>query len=187
MQLTFLDEQANAPSLTAISLAGIPTDGISAGLPIRLAGTTYSPAGALHYQFAKLYPKGEGVILSSSTSFPSGQEQPDLSLVRLEAIALPGDSSGLNGLSVKGFQMSGQELSVAIRIPAASPSKAIRAFVPRGQLPEAWWLSWNRLNPSDKKAHDQSDGLLLMLTSLSKLMVAPGTTPAASLCLAFSH
>jgi hypothetical protein len=187
MQLTFLDEQANAPSLTANSVAGIPTDGISAGLPIRLAGTTYSPAGALHYQFAKLYPKGEGVILSSSTSFPSGQEQPDLSLVRLEAIALPGDSSGLNGLSVKGFQMSGQELSVAIRIPAASPSKALRAFVPRGQLPEAWWLSWNRLNPSDKKAHDQSDGLLLMLTSLSKLMVAPGTTPAASLCLAFSH
>ena len=31
MQLTFLDEQANAPTLIANSVAGIPTDGISAG------------------------------------------------------------------------------------------------------------------------------------------------------------
>ena len=187
MHLTFLDQQANAPTLTAKSVSGIPADGISGGLPIRLAGTTYSPSGSDNYQFAKLYPNAEGVTISSSTSPASGQQQPDLSLVRLEAIALPGDSAGLNGLSVNGFQMSGQELSVAIRIPSSVPSKAIRAFVPRGQLPEDWWLSWNRLNPSEKKAHDQSDGLLLLLTSLSKLMVAPGTTPAASLCLAFSH
>jgi hypothetical protein len=187
MQLTLLDEQANTPTLTANSVTGIPADAISGGLPIRLAGTTYSPAGEQHYQFAKLYPKAEGVTLSSGRSLPSGQEQPDYSLVRLEAIAIPGDSSGLNGISVKGFQMSGQELSVAIRIPATSPSKAVRAFVPRGQLPEAWWLSWNRRSPSEQRAHDQTDGLLLMLTSLSKLMVAPGTTPAASLCLAFSH
>lgn len=187
MHLTFLDQQANAPTLTAKSVSGIPADGISGGLPIRLAATTYSPSGSDKYQFAKLYPNAEGVTISSSTSPASGQQQPDLSLVRLEAIALPGDSSGLNGLSVNRFQMSGQELSVAIRIPTSSPSKAIRAFVPRGQLPEDWWLSWNRLNPSEKKAHDQSDGLLLLLTSLSKLMVAPGTTPAASLCLAFSH
>jgi hypothetical protein len=187
MHLTFLDMQANAPTLTAKSLTGIPIDGISSGLPIRVAGTTYSPAGTANFQFAKLYTQAEGVTVSSGINLASGQQQPDLSLVRLEAIAVPGDSSGLNGLSIKGFQMSGQELSVAIRIPKSSPSKAIRAFVPRGQLPEDWWLSWNRLNPSEKKAHDQSDGLLLLLTSLSKLMVAPGTTPAASLCLAFSH
>ncbi|MCP9819868.1 hypothetical protein KBZ18_10220 [Synechococcus sp. Cruz-9H2] len=187
MQLTFLDEQANAPTLTANSVSGTPADAISGGLPVRLAGTTYSPAGEDHYQFAKLYPKAEGVTLSSSRSLPSGQEKPDLALVRLEAIALPGGSSGLNGLSVKGFQMNDQELSVTIRIPDTSPSKAVRAFVPRGQLPEAWWLSWNRWSPAEERAHDQTDGLLLMLTSLSKLMVAPGATPAASLCLAFSQ
>lgn len=187
MHLTFLDQQANAPTLTAKSVSGIPADGISSGLPIRLAGTTYSPSGSGNYQFAKLSPNAEGVTISSSTSPASGQQQPDLSLVRLEAIALTGDNSGMNGLSINGFQVSGPELSVAIRIPTSSPSKAIRAFVPRGQLPEDWWLSWNRLNASEQKAHDKSDGLLLLLTSLSKLMVAPGTTPAASLCLAFSH
>lgn len=187
MHLTFLDEQANAPTLTANSVTGMPTNAISGGLPIRLAGTTYSPAGADHYQFAKLYPKAEGVTLSSGRNIASEQEQPDFSLVRLEAIAVPGDSSRLNGLSVKGFLMSGQELSVAIRIPATSPSKALRVYVPRGQLPEDWWLSWNRRNPSKERAHDQTDGLLLMLTSLGNLMVEPGTTPSASLCLAFSH
>lgn len=187
MQLTFLDEQANAPTLTANSVSGTPADAISGGLPVRLAGTTYSPAGEDHYQFAKLYPKAEGVTLSSGRSLPSGQEKPDLTLVRLEVIALPGGIPGLNGVSVKGFQMNDQELSVAIRIPDASPSKAVRAFVPRGQLPEAWWLSWNRWNPAEERAHDQTDGLLLMLTSLSNLMVAQGATPAASFCLAFSQ
>ena len=187
MHLTFLDQQANAPTLIAKSVVGIPTNSISGGLPIRLAGATYSPAVADNYQFVKLYTNAEGVALSSGLGLQSVQLQPNRYLVRLEAISLPGDGLGLNNLLVKGFQMSGQELSVAIRIPISSQSKAIRAFVPRGQLPEAWWLSWNRLNPSDKKTHDQSDGLLLLLTSLSKLMVDPGTTPAASFCMAFSH
>ncbi len=188
IQLTFLDEQANAPTLTAKSVTGIPAaDAITSDLNIRLAGTTYSPAGENQYQFARLFPKAEGVTLSSSRSIASGQEQPDFSLVRLEAITLPGGNSGLDGLSVSGFQMSGQDLSVAIRIPSTSPSKAIRAIVPRGQLPEAWWLSWNRQNPLEERAQDQSEGLLLVLLSLNQLMVEPGTTPAASLCLAFSH
>lgn len=186
MQLTFLDEQANAATLTARSVSGIPSDAISGGLPIRLAGITYSPSGENAYQFAKLYPKAEGVSLSSA-SHSQGNEQPDLALVRLEAIHLPNDSSGLGGLSVKGFQMSGDELSVSIRIPTSAPSKAIRAVVPRGQLPETWWLSWNRRDPTNEGAKEQTDGLLLMLTSLSKLMVSPGTTPAASFCLAYSH
>lgn len=189
MHLTFLDQQANAPTLTAKSVTGMPVNinSISGGLPIRLAGTTYSPALTDNYQFVKLYPNAEGVAISSGESLLSGQLQPYSSLIRLEAISLPGDGLELNNIVIKGFQMSGQELSVAIRIPISSQSKAIRAFVPRGQLPEAWWLSWNRLNPSDKKTHDQSDGLLLLLTSLSKLMVTPGTTPAASFCMAFSH
>lgn len=187
MQLTFLDEQANATTLTARAVAGVPPTSISGGLPIRLGGVTYSPAGDNTYQFAKLYANAEGVTISSSSNAGSGRQQPDLGFVRLEAIALPGDLPDLNGLSVKGFNISGQDLSVTIGIPKNSPGKALRVFIPRGQLPDSWWLNWNRQESTAPQAHDQTDGLLLLLNSLSQLMVAPGTTPAASLCLAFSH
>lgn len=187
MQLTFLDEQANAPTLTAKAVVGVPPASITAGLPIRLAGRTYSPAGESTYQFAKLYPNAQGVTIGSSGNAGLDSQQPDLGLARLEAISLPGDSSGLNGLSIQGFQVIGQDLSVTIRVPPSSGGMALRAVVPRGQLPESWWLDWNRQASPATRAHDRTDGLLLLLTSLSKLMVSPGTTPAASLCLAFSH
>jgi hypothetical protein len=187
MQLTFLDEQANAPTLTAKAVAGLPPASITAGLPIRLAGTTYSPSGDSSYQFAKLYANAEGVTISSGANATLSSQQPDLGLARLEANPLAGDSQGLNGLSIQGFNMIGQELTVAIRIPKNSSGKAFRVVVPRGQLPESWWVDWSRQTPTAAGAHDQTDGLLLLLTSLSKLMVTPGTTPAASLCLAFSR
>ena len=187
MHLTFLDDQANAPTLIAKSVTGVPPEAISGGLPIRVAGATYSPAANNDYQFAKLYGKAEGITLSSRVVADSPQLQPDLALIRLEPIALPGHSSGFDGLSVKGFQLNGQELSVAIRIPETSASNVVRAFIPRGQLPEAWWLSWNRQHSSTNQPHNRTDGLLLLMTSLSKLMVAPEASPAAALCLAYSR
>ena len=90
-------------------------------------------------------------------------------------------------LKVNGFQVSGTDLSVALGIADNTIGGAVRANVPRGQLPEAWWLAWNRQQLEDDDVHNQTDGLLLLLTSLSKLMVENGTTPAASLCLAFSR
>lgn len=187
MQLTFLDDQANAPTLTAKAVAGLTPASITTGLPIRLAGTTYSPSGDSSYQFAKLYANADGVTISSGANASLASQRPDFGLARLQTIPLAGDSPGLNGLSIQGFQMVGQELTVAIRIPKNLSGKAFRVVVPRGQLPESWWVDWSRQTPAAAVAHDQTDGLLLLLTSLSKLMVSPSTTPAASLCLAFSR
>lgn len=187
MQLTLLDEQANAPTLIAKAVAGLPPASVTTGLPIRLAGTTYSPSGDNTYQFAKLYANAEGVTISSGANANLASPQPDLGLVRLQTIPLAGDSPGLDGLSIQGFQINGQELTVAIRIPKNLSGKAFRVVVPRGQLPESWWVDWSRQTPTAAGAHDQTDGLLLLLTSLSKLMVSSSFTPAASLCLAFSR
>lgn len=189
MHLTFLDEHVMRPTLKAASVQGVPPQLISSGLPIRLAGRTYSPAGQSDYQFVRLQPQARGVRLSSTaTAGVAKTSLPNLGLAQLEPVGLPGAPDGLDsGLVVKGVQVQGQQLVLELAIPQSSESAAIRAVVPRGQLPQDWWIAWNRGDPTAPAARDQTDGLLLLLTSLGRLMVEPGSTPAASFCLAFSH
>jgi hypothetical protein len=109
-----------------------------------------------------------------------------MAIAQLESLPAGGHMTGLApGINVQSFQLGNQEIALTITIPQGTPSSALRAQVPRGQLPESWWISWNRRTLTTN-AKEQTDGLLLLLTSLSKLMVAPGTTPAAALCLAFN-
>lgn len=185
MQLTLLDEQANAPTLLANNVTSTPPN-LSREVPLRLGDKTYSPYSNPSYQFAKLETGVQGLRLSTGTN-PGTELEPDLGLVNIQGISLPTSETGIKGLRSTGFQLTGTDLTVAIEIPSIQTGGALRASVPRGHLPEAWWMSWNRSNASAKQAPNQTDGLLLLLTSLSKLMVEPGTTPAASLCLAFSR
>ena len=189
MQLTFLEDQANAPTLLARSVKGVPTNSFSSGLNVQLGGAVYGPGSQADYQLAKLSQRTSAVILSSRREGAiGGAPLPDMAIAQLESLPVAGEVSSLApGIAVQSFQLGNQELALTITIPQDAPSTALRASVPRGQLPEAWWISWNRLNATATTAREQSDGLLLLLTSLSKLLVAPGTTPAASLCLAFNH
>lgn len=185
MQLTFLEDQANAPTRTARSVAGVPAQNAMSEVPIRIAGNTYSPIQG-DYQFAKLFPGASGVLLSSGLKPSSDKLQPTFGLMQLETIPLPGGAP-LTDLAIEKLQVNGADLTAEIRIGSTAPGQAVRAFIPRGQLPEEWWIDWNRQETANGKKPDQTDGLLLLLTSLSRLMIAPGTTPAASLCLGFSH
>lgn len=189
MQLTFLEDQANAATLLARSVKGVPTNSFSSGLNVQLGGAVYGPGSQADYQLAKLSQRTSAVILSSRREGAlGGAPLPDMAIAQLESLPVAGQLSSLApGIAVQSFQLGNQELALTITIPQDAPSTALRASVPRGQLPEAWWISWNRLNATATTAREQSDGLLLLLTSLSKLLVAPGTTPAASLCLAFNH
>jgi hypothetical protein len=189
MQLTFLDEHVNRPTLKAASVQGVPPQAINSGLPIRLANSTYSPGGQPDFQFVKLLSPAEGVRLSSSATVgPSQAKLPEIAVVQVEPVVLPGAGPAMGSeLSVKGLQLQGQQLVMELAIPGQTPAGAVRATVPRGQLPEDWWISWNRREPSSSSARDQTDGLLLLLTSLGSLLVEPGATPAAAFCLAFSH
>ena len=189
MQLTFLEDQANAPTLLARSVRGVPVNSISSGLPVQLSGATYGPGAQVDYQLARLSQRTDAVVLSSRREGAIGAAPlPDMAIAQLEALPVGGQVNNLApGLHVQSFQLGNQELALTISIPAGTPSTALRAQVPRGQLPEAWWINWNRQTPTAATAREQSDGLLLLLTSLSRLLVAPGTTPAAALCLAFNQ
>lgn len=183
MQLTHLEEQVNRATLTAQSLGGVPANAVGGGVPIRLGGTTYGPAQNPDYQFVRLFENAKGMILSSSNDTNVKTLQPDLGLIQLKNIPLPGHKEALNGTSIGGFTTTGSDLKVKIDLPQGSSGEAIRASVPRGQLPEAWWLQWNRPAQDSETSQNQTDGLLLLMTSLGKLMVAPDTSPSAAFCL----
>ena len=188
MKLTFLEDQANAPTLLAKSVKGSPANSLSSGLPVQLAGATYGPGSQADYQLARLSERTNAVVLSSRREGAiTGSPMPDMAIAQLESLPVGGQDTSLPaGINVQSFQLGNQDLALTISIPPGTPSTALRAQVPRGQLPEAWWIGWNRQTTSAAAAKEQSDGLLLLLTSLSKLMVAPGTTPAAAFCLAFN-
>lgn len=183
IQITLLDRQANEPTLVAKSVMG---EGIGSQAGIQLKGVNYNQYNNPSYQIVWLWPKANGLTINSGSSVASNEQSPDLGLIRLESIVPKATTVG-NGVSIKEFSISGRDLSVAIQIPKKAPAQAIRAVVPRGQLPEAWWMGWNRSSNDKEQPQGKTDGLLLLLTSLSKLMVEEGTTPAASLCTAYSH
>lgn len=188
MQLTFLEDQANAPTLLARSVKGEPANSLSSGLPVQLAGATFGPGSQGDFQLARLSQKTNAVVLSSRQKGSiGGASMPDMAIAQLEGLPVGRQDTSLPaGISVQSFQLGNRELALTISIPQGTPSTALRAQVPRGQLPEAWWIDWNRQTSMAPTAKEQTDGLLLLLTSLSKLMVEPGTSPAAAYCLAFN-
>jgi len=188
MQLTFLEDQANAPTLLATSVKGKPANSLSSGLPVQLGAATYGPGSQGDYQLARLSKQTNAVVLSSRLGGAiGGASRPDMAIAQLESLPVGGQDTSLpHGISVQSFQLGNRELALTITIPQGTPSTALRAWVPRGQLPEAWWIGWNRQTSTAASSKEQTDGLLLLLTSLSKLMVSPGTTPAAAFCLAFN-
>ena len=181
MNLTYFEDYANGDTLVAKSLGGT---GVGGFIPIRLGNTTYNPSQNTDYQFARLFGGAKSIILSSSSSSTSNKWfSNDLGLMQIQAINLPGFEADLGSTSIDGLAINGSNLKAKINLEPTSTALALRASVPRGQLPEPWWLDWDRSSRDTKSPENQTDGLMLLMTSLSKMMVSPDTTPAVSFCL----
>ena len=186
MELTLLADQANAKTLLAKNIDSLPA-GKSRELPVFLGGSNFNPYQNPDYQFAKIDDSVEGLTISSGLEIGSNLKS-DRGLILIDGIEVPEDSgNAVKGSRVTGYTVNGPNLTVSVKIPKALNSGAARAYVPRGQLPESWWLEFDRTKTKSKSSQDQTDGLLLLLSSLSQLMVEPGTTPAVSLCFAFNR
>jgi hypothetical protein len=75
-----------------------------------------------------------------------------------------------------------------IEIPSSAPSGLLRATIPRGGLPEQWWLEWDRSEIKSASDREKTEGLLHLLTTLSEQIASQKpSTPAAELCVAYKH
>lgn len=184
IQITYLDRTISSPTQTVDDVQGIPKDKAAPGFStIRLNGVTYRPGN--DYGFVKLYPNANGVAMASKKGINiSGANTAKLGLARLESLE---SINPLNGEKVTGEMIVNNHLVVQLALPNPSPGNALRVVVPRGALPQQWWVDWNRRDPEDPNSKQQTDGLLLLMSNLSKMLVEPGSTPAVAFCLMYSN
>jgi hypothetical protein len=182
---------AAPPTLKAATAWGEPRGAASTGLPIRIGGTTYGPSDNGDYQLVKLLPGATGLAVSSSKGLGAtgtAASPAPAGLMTLTPLPLAGTGAdgSLQGVAVSGLAVSGRQLVARFRVPPGTPAGAFRATVDAGGLPEPWWLSWSRSDPASAQAKDQTDNLLLTLTSLSQAAVPAGSPPAVAFCVAFT-
>ena len=183
IQITHLDQIISSPTQTVEVVEGIPQGLVASGLPIRLNGVTYRLGN--DFALVKLFPKAKGVAMASKKGISiSGVKSTKLGLAKLESID---PATPLNGESITGEAIVNNHLVVQLALPNPTIGNALRVTVPRGAMPQQWWVDWDRRDPENPNSKQQTDGLLLLMSNLSKMFVEPGSTPAASLCLMYSN
>ena len=183
IQISHLDRIISSPTQTVEIVEGMPTASVASGLPIRLNGVTYRPGN--DFALVKLFPKAKGVAMATKRGISvTGINTTQLGLAKLESID---PATPLNGESITGEAIINNQLVVQIALPNPAIGNVLRVTVPRGALPQQWWVDWDRRDPENPNSKQQTDGLLLLMSNLSKMLVEPGSTPAASFCLMYSN
>ena len=183
IQISHLDRITTSLTQTVEIVEGIPRASVGTGLPIRLNGVTYRPAN--DFALVRLFPKAKGVSMATK----KGISVTDINTTQLGLAKLESIDSGtpLNGESITGEAIIHNHLVVQIALPNPAIGNVLRVTVPRGALPQQWWVDWDRRDPENPNSKMQTDGLLLLMSNLTKMLVEPGSTPAASLCFMYSN
>ena len=188
-EISMLDGKSVSKTLKIKSASAVPFKKGISNSPVRLVGATYSPANNSEYKFVRLSPGATGIAIATVVPWSGGTTRPDIGLVRIERIPVnPNDSSDLEGVRLRSMSVAGKNVRLEIDIPSSTPSGLLRATIPRGSLPEQWWLDWDRSEPISSNSKEKTQGLLLLLTKLSEQIASRNpNTPAAELCVAYQQ
>lgn len=187
-ELSVFGDLNSNPTLTAKDARVIPPEKGAVGVPVQFSTGRFNPGSNSDYRFIQLKPGATGFSVMTIKPWSGGTTRPDLGLVRLERIPLsPNDSTSPGGVKIRHMIVSGNQVRLDLDVPPSTPSGAMRATIET--LPEQWWIDWDRENRNDLKPAEKAektDGLLLLLNTLStEIRQAKGTPPAATLCMAF--
>jgi hypothetical protein len=187
-ELSLFGDPTSTRSLTARDARVIPPEQGAVGVPLQLSAGRFNPGGNGDYRFIQLKPGATGFSVMTIKPWSGGSPRPDLGLVRLERIPLGVDeTTSTGGIKIRKILVAGSHLRLDLDVPPGTPSGALRATIP--DLPEQWWIDWDRDTGSDAKPAQKAEtteGLLLLLNTLSsEIREARGAPPAATLCMAF--
>ncbi len=188
-EISMLDDQSGSQTLKVKSASVVPINKGTSGNPVRLENANFSPGNNSDYGFVRLKPGATGIVIATVVPWSGGTTRPDIGLVRLERIPVtPNGSSDPEGVRLRSMSVAGTNVRLEIDISSSAPSGLLRATIPRGSLPEQWWLDWDRSEPMNSGSKEKTEGLLLLLTTLSEQIASRNsTTPAAELCVAYQH
>ena len=170
-------------------IGGVPAKAATSGVNIRLDGQTFSPAQNPGYQFIRLNSGATGLSVATTKTWSQGAERPDFGIADLEKLPIAkGQPQAAEGIQVSSIQISGSNVRVGINVDPSAASGLYRVVIPAGSMPEEWWVSWDRAEGDKANVGDKTQGLLLLMTTLSRQIAgAANAPPAAALCIALQN
>jgi hypothetical protein len=188
-RVTIIDRKNSQEAKLAKWIGGVPAQAASPEAIVRLSGQTFSPAQNPGYQFIRLNPGATGLAIATTKAWSTGTERTDFGIADLEKLQIAdGKSQAAEGLQVRSIEISGSNVRVGINVDRSAASGLYRVVIPAGSMPEEWWVSWDRAEEDKTNVGGKTQGLLLLMTTLSRQITgAANAPPAAALCIALQN
>ena len=188
-RISIIDPKNSRETKLAKWIGGIPANAATSGINIRLDGQTFSPAQNPDYQFIRLNSGATGLSVATAKTLSQGTERPDFGVAELERLPIDkGQPQAAEGMHVSNIQISGSNVKVAINVDQSAASGLYRVLIPAGRMPDEWWVSWDRAEGDKANLGDKTQGLLLLMTTLSReISSAANAPPATAMCIALQN
>jgi hypothetical protein len=188
-RVTIIDRKNSQETKLAKWIGGVPAKAASPEVNVRLSGQTYSPVQNPSYQFIRLNPGATGLSVATTKTWSTGTERPDFGIADLEKLPIAGGQpQTAEGMQISSIQISGPNVRVGINVNQSAASGLYRVVIPAGSMPEEWWLSWDRAEGDKTNVGTKTQGLLLLMTTLSRQIAgAANAPPAVALCIALQN
>jgi hypothetical protein len=73
-------------------------------------------------------------------------------------------------------------------VDQSAASGLYRIIIPAGSMPEQWWVDWDRPDGDTTNVGEKTQGLLLLMTTLSRQIAGSANSPpAAAMCIALQN
>jgi hypothetical protein len=170
-------------------IGGVPAKAATSGINIRLYSQTFSPAQNPGYQFIRLNSGATGFSVATTRTWSKGTERPDFGIADLEKLPIDGGQpKSAEGMQFRSIQISGSNVRLGIDVNQSTASGLYRVIIPAGSMPEEWWVDWDRAEGDKTNVGNKTQGLLLLMTTLSRQIAgAANAPPAAALCIALQN
>jgi len=188
-RISIIDHSNPLETKGAKWIIGVPAKAATSGANIRLDGQTFSSAQNRSYQFIRLNTSATGLFVATTRTWREGTERPDFGIADLEKLPIAASQpQAAEGMQVSSIQISGSNVKVGIDVDQSAASGLYRVVIPAGSMPEEWWVSWDRAEGDKTNVGSKTQGLLLLMTTLSRQIAgAANAPPAAAMCIALQN
>ncbi len=188
-RVSIIDRNNGVKTRFAKWIGGAPARAATSGINVRLDGQTFSPAHNQNYQFIRLNSGATGLSVATTKPWSQGTERPEFGIADLEKLPIAnGQPQAAEGMQVNSIEISGSNVRVGIDVDQSAASGLYRVVIPAGSMPEEWWVGWDRAEGEKTNVGSKTQGLLLLMTTLSRQIAgAANAPPAAALCIALQN
>jgi hypothetical protein len=188
-RISIIDRSNSLQTKGSKWIGGVPAKAATSGINVRIDGQTFSPAQNPSYQFIRLNSDATGLSVATTKTWSQGTERPDFGIADLERLPIAeGQPQSVEGMQLSSIQIAGSNVKVGIDVDQTAASGLYRVVIPAGSMPEEWWVSWDRAEGDKTNVGGKTQGLLLLMTTLSRQIAGVANAPpAAALCIALQN